>query len=305
MEIHVKIKKKMKINKIIAFLFLAVLATGCSKDENTRIRIFAEQMTAAGGGSKVLMDPAHINAAEWVAGEKINLNGTPYTIGGNTTDGYSLDLGSGDAPSTFYALYPASIVNGGNDIEVTNNGASASTVLIHSLAVNFRDGKHDVYFPMKAQAASDATSMTFQHLTAGLKLTLTNGGGSAVTLSSVKVVLVSADNVVPMVHNGVSTSWANFGMSLPTGIVGVLTDDIDVRKTSELNVRLKNNGTDNVTIAAGGSLTFCIPVTVTSLTQIAVAGYDASGAQRFVKGKALGNTAIDRNKMYYIPAISF
>ena len=61
----------------------------------------------------------------------------------------------------------------------------------------------------------------------------------------------------------------------------------------------------HVTIAAGSSLTFCIPVTVTSLTQIAVAGYDASGAQRFVKGKALGNTAIDRNKMYYLPAISF
>ena len=286
----------------------AVLAAGCTKEPSGdgRIRIFAEQMTAAGGGSKVLMDPAHINAAEWVAGEYINLNGTPYAIGGNTTDGYSVNLGSGEVPSTFYALYPASINDGGNNIEVTNGQASASTVLIHSLAVNFRDGRHDVYFPMKAQAASNAGSMTFEHLTAGLKLTLTNGSGSNVTLSSVKVVLVSADNVTPMVHNGVSTSWANYGMSLPAGIVGTLTDDIDVRKTSELNVRLKSNGSNNVSVDNGSSITFCIPVTVTSLTQIAVAGYDASGAQRFVKGKTFdATTAIERNKMYSIPTISF
>jgi hypothetical protein len=65
---------------------------------------------------------------------------------------------------------------------------------------------------------------------------------------------------------------------------------------------MKTSNVANVTIEAGQTLSFCVPVTVSSLDKITVVGFDGSGAQLFSKSKAV-STSIQRNKMYNIPTI--
>lgn len=301
-------KKKSFQLSAISLVALALLTVSCSKGD-VRIRLLAEHMTAAGNGAKVLMDPTNIDAAQWVAGEQINLGGTVYAIADDGEGGYCVNTGDDVLPSTLRALYPASVTDlRSNDIECRNHGGAVDSVLLHSLAINFRTGGHDVYFPMAATASTEATDMTFRHLTGGLKITLHNNSGAAVTLSSVKVVLVSATTVVPLEYSAdgatVRTFWAAHGMSLPTGDLGGITDNVDISKTSEMNFYLHRDDTPNVTIAAGESLCFCVPVTVSSLTKVVVAGYNESHVQRFVKIKSLGSTTtIERNIMYTLPTI--
>ncbi len=287
---------------------MALMVTGCGKDNNGRIRLLAEHMTTANSGAKILMDPADIDAAEWVAGEQINLNGTAYSIADDGDGGFCVNTGDAELPATLRALYPASVADArGNDIECRHHAGNVDSVLLHSLAINFRTGGHDVYFPMAAKASSGDGSMTFRHLTGGLKLTLHNNSGSAVTLSSVKVVLTSASEVTPLEYSAdgatVHTAWAAYGLTLPTGEIGEITGDVDISHTSEMNFYLYTGGSAGATIDADGDLSFCVPVTVSSLTKIAVVGYNASQAQCFLQSKDLSSKAINRNIMYAIPAI--
>ena len=129
-------------------LLAAVLATGCSKDHTGRYRLFAEQMVSAGNGAKVMVDPADLSAL-WLTGETININGNIYSIGGNDTEGYSVNTGEDALGATLYAIYPGGSF-GGNDVTVSHTGTgSGNEVVIYNLVLNFHnDGTHDVVFPM-------------------------------------------------------------------------------------------------------------------------------------------------------------
>ena len=147
----------MKTKIIMMSALLALVATGCTKDDNQkvndgRIKIFAEGMTAAGGNTKLLVDPANLtgkNGIQWKAGETVNLNGTPLGITGDQTNGYSIDPDGVDAVGgAYYAIYPGSTF-GDNNWTVTNNKSTASSITLSSLNIKFRDGgKHDIVFPM-------------------------------------------------------------------------------------------------------------------------------------------------------------
>ena len=316
----------MRTKQYIGFMLLAALATtGCESEMagDDILKIYTEKMTRE-GQAKVLVTPGNNNGDEWVVGEQINLNGTAYPIGYTNDDPanpfFHIVAPEGYvAPDHLYAIYPATVASGGNDIEVVNNGSAASTVLLKRLAVTFRanngvlDGTHEVYFPMAAHCGAGADSrLLFRHLTGGLLLTLHINSSSSVTLGSIKVALTSNNEVVPIVYsdNGlnVSTQWSASGMALPSGQIGNIEGDIDVSKTSEMHFSLMTSDggsvTEGVTIAAGAEIKFCVPVTVSSLTRITVAGYTTGGAQHFVKSKGLTNTAIERNKMYSVPTIA-
>ena len=82
-------------------MILALLAAGCGKEgADGRLRLVASPMTAAPAGAKVLMDPAALDAAEWVAGETIDLCGTPYTIASDGDGGFCVSTGSTALPAT-------------------------------------------------------------------------------------------------------------------------------------------------------------------------------------------------------------
>lgn len=294
----------MKKIRLIAFAVLALLATACGKDNSGLYRLISERMISA-GTSKVLVNPTDLSA-EWLADETININNHVYTITGDASSGHSVYTGEDALGSTLYALYPGSNF-GSNDITVTHTGAgSGNGVVLRKLVVNFHDGKHDVIFPMAtAGITSSSNSISFDHLTGGLKLTLTKGAGS-LNIATLKVITQTDVAAGPIsAHNGATASWEMQGPSLPEGEVGGISGDIDVKYSSVMYFDLESGATDYVTLVSGSPLSVCIPITVNSVKKITVVGYGTDGNQLFIRSKTLGDAVtIQRNKMYAIPTIA-
>ena len=295
---------------------LALVATGCTKDDNQkvndgRIKIFAENMTAAGGNTKLLVDPANLtgkNGIQWKADETVNLNGSSKPITGNTTDGYEIDpAGVAQAGGAYYAIYPGNIF-GGNSWTVTNNkNTSASSITLSSLNIKFRDGgKHDIVFPMATKIDNESTSMTFKHLTAGFKMTLHANTGVSLTQLKVYVYGTPGDAAGSATVDGMTCNvkWANEGPMVPIQEVGQVPDD-EPAYGSEMVFNLYDGDADDpgVTIANGGNLTFCIPVTLATVKKIAVVGYN-NGTKVFTKISSMSSVAIVRNTMYSVKTIN-
>ena len=293
----------MKKHRLIGLAALLALATGCGKDVADRISLFANSM---GGGAKVWMDPANVNSATWVAGEGINLNGTRYAITANGNGGgYSLEVEP--LAQDMYAVYPATMASGGNDITVENHGASGATITIKSLAVDFRDGGHRIVFPMAEKADANATSLYFDHLTAGLRLTLANGSGTGIAVDHLKVVVQGTAAAPAVTIDGVNytVAWAVQGPTTPSGDVGGIVGDREVTYSSEMNFQMQTAGTAGVTVPASGNIQFCIPATMRNVKRLSITGYDAAGQQLFAKSKDL-NPPLDLavNHMYNIPSFN-
>ena len=300
----------MKTNKIILIAAAAaLLAAACSKDNAVAgyIKIFAERMD--GGNSKVLMDPANPSGASWVADEQIDLNGTKCTIKGNNTDGFYLD-GVAPLSSTMYAVYPATVNAGGNHIAVSNNGATACGVNIHSLSVEFvDDNTQKVVFPMAAKAAANSRGLSFRHLTGGIRLTLKNTRTDADLDVARLVVTATTASGEPAIYKDLHPTMDGWNPSLlpglPTGEVGEINGAQDVRFISDMTLYLKDGSHDYKTIARNnGTITFCMPLLAREVKCLTIKGYSSTGTELFSKTKTLGTaTAIERNHMYNIPVI--
>lgn len=305
----------MKTKIIMMSALLALVATGCTKDDNQkvndgRIKIFAEGMTAAGGNTKLLVDPANLltpNGIQWKADETVNLNGSTKTITGNTTDGYSIDpAGVAQAGAAYYAIYPGATF-GGNSWSVTNNkNTSASSITLSSLNIKFRDGgKHDIVFPMATKIDNESTSMTFKHLTAGFKMTLHANSDAELTHLRVYVYGTPGDAAGSATVDGMTCNvkWANEGPMVPIQEVGQVPDD-EPAYGSEMVFNLYSEEVAGVNIAADGNLTFCIPVTLATVQKIAVVGYN-DATKVFTKISSMpSSVAIERNKMYSVKTIN-
>ncbi len=294
----------MKKHRLIGLAALLALATGCGKDNATadRISIFANSM---GGGAKVWMNPANVNGATWVAGEGINLNGTPYAITANGNGSFSLEVEP--LAEAMYAVYPATMASGGNDITVENHGASGATITIKRLAVDFRDGGHRIVFPMAEKADANATSLYFDHLTAGLRLTLANSSEDDIAVDHLKVVVQGTAAAPAVTIDGVdyTVAWAVQGPTTPSGDVGGIVGDREVTYSSEMNFQMQTSGTAGVTVPADSNIQFCVPATVGNVKRLSITGYDAAGQQLFTKSKDL-DTPLDLavNHMYNIPSFN-
>lgn len=290
----------MKTNKIITVAAaLVLMATGCKKEDLLSIRLLSEPMT---GGAKVLVDPANVNSAQWVAGEQINLNGTARTISHRDGNFY-LDL---DAPinGALLAVYPASVDANGNSVTF-----SANTVTINSLNVDFVAGGHRIIFPMAATANAGSESLKFDHLTGGLKLTLSDTATSSnYTVGSLRIVTYGDDATAAPIEerHGITATWAVQGPALPGGMVGETDGDVGMRYASQMYFTFSTDGTPGKAIADGGSISFCVPITVSSVKTLEVTGYGTDGKQLFSRTKTLGEAiAVQCNTMYTIPEIKF
>ena len=294
---------------IFNFIVLALLFVGCTKEEENagRINIFSEGMNA--NGSKVFIPSnndgtPNANGATWVAGESVNLNGTPRTITSDSDGRFSLPV----APLSemMYAVYPATMASGGNDITVENHGASGATITIKRLAVDFRDGGHRIIFPMAAKADANSGSLLFNHLTGALRLTLANSSNSGIVVDHLKVVVQDNAAASPVDRgDGVSHTvrWAVQGPTMPGGDVGI-SGDLEVSYSSEMYFNMQTSGNAGVTVPANGSISFCVPVTVNHVKRISITGYDANGVQLFSKVKELNSFEIEVNYMYNIPSFN-
>ena len=297
---------------IFIICLLALIATGCKKESNGRIRIFAENMR---NDSKILIDPEDIDESTWALGESILIGGSAYEI---CEDEYGFYI-NGVVATNGTAIYPGS-GDDYNDIEV-----SGSEVVLKRLAVNFisdngfiSETQHSVVFPMAAVLNDDDDELHFQHLTGGLMLTL-QVNSQPVEVASVKIVAQSASTVqnlgVNFGENSVTARWAVQGPTLPHGEVGENEDDYNAAYACEMNINFTNtdNGTEvtrfGATISYDG-LTFCVPITINSLHSLTVTGYSSAGAQLFHITKDLldeNDSPVEipilRNTMYTIPTI--
>lgn len=285
---------------ILVICLLALFATGCKKD-NHRIRIFARNMTTS--DSKVLVNPSSFDGGSWVAGESVLLYddgaGTSgvYPIGGDNISGYYIDVTPAPA-GPLSAFYPSGSF-GGNDIDVSDAG-----IVLKRLTINFHSNytMHDVAFPMMAFSDEENNNrLFFDHVTAGLKLTLTlDANSDPVNLASVKIVARNNSSVSNM-SPGVC-SWAVQGPTVPSGNIGIIGDQ-EVSYSSEMNFDFATEGVPGATVTSGG-LSFCIPITVSSLNDLTVIGYSATGAELFRKTKSLTTPIqLECNTMYVLPTI--
>lgn len=285
-------------------MLLTVLAAACGKEEavDGRLRLFAEEMTAATGSSKLLVDPADLTS-QWLTGERINVGGSAYSI--VKEDGnYYLGGSSVNLSASLYAIYPATVKDAlGNDIVVTNNSAGACAIDIHSLAVNFTgDGRHEVIFPMAAHYTTDSSGLMFRHLTGGLKLTLTNSTSGEITVDRL-VITATQDGGSAAIYKDLRPAWAASQLpGIPGGEVGEETGSQGAQFISDITLKLNTNGTAGVTIPGQG-ITFCVPMLAKDLKTLTVTGYHG-GTQVFLKSKTLTTaTNIQSNVMYTIPTI--
>lgn len=296
----------MKKTKILTIALLLATLAGCGKDNDGRIRVFADKMS--NGNSKVLIDPNNISSgAQWVAGEDwILLNNDPYEVQENV-DGYYIQTNDESIISgPIVAFYPCTEFGGNdNDIDIVDN-----TILLNRLVVEFTFDGHKIAFPMVATAQASAEELHFRHLTGGFRINLHNEGDD-VNLASVKIVAKSNTYAAPLSYDDndvtyetYTAKWAVQGPSVPTGSIGDNGDEVDVNYTSEMNFDFKSSYNDYVTV--NGDLSFCIPVTISSVDKLVVTGYDDEGNVLFNKVKDLPNPVpVARNHMYDTPVINF
>lgn len=176
--------------------------------------------------------------------------------------------------------------------------------------MNYTDNtyaSHKVVFPMAAQAAAESGSLYFDHLTAGLRLTLANSANSGYAIDHLKVVVQGTAAAGAVEKDGVSytVAWAVQGPTTPSGDIGGISGDRSVGYSSEMHLRMQTNGVAGVTVPAKGSISFCVPVTVCEMQRISITGYDASGVQLFTQSKSIDSDRpiLEVNHMYHIPSI--
>ena len=290
-------------------MFLAALAAGCSKDYDDnaygdRILLFAE--TVGNNNSKVAFDPATIpSGAEWIAGEPIWLNGNVYNIAFEENACYlkdGLDVPVEPLGVAMKAIYLGASY-GGNDVTV-----SSTEIILNNLVVKFRnDDKQEMAFPMVANAESGANKLYFNHLTGGMKITISKTEGSA-NVASLKMVAQSTTDEQNMSYGGVTARWAVQGPSVPTGNVGSNPDDVDVKYISEMNFSFMSGSNNYVTVSTT-PVSFCVPVTITPIKRLVLTGYASDGTEVFHVSKEFTSpvspVTVDRNRMYTVPDIVF
>lgn len=296
--------KQIKINIPLFSLFLlSLLLTGCKKDnvDPTRIRIFAESLNSNSG--KVWVDPVNNTSASasWIVNEAIDINGSSFSILERDNHFY---LDNVPTDGMRYAVYPATTSIGGNDLVVVNNGEAGTSIKINQLAINFRNGGHDIVFPMAARSAANADTMRFRHLTGGFRLNL-KANTSDCTLKTIKVVVQGTGSPQPVTVNGTNytTSWAVQGPTLPVDTIGDITTDLEIMYSSEMVFNMQTNGVSGVTVSSDG-ISFCIPVTICTARRLSISGFDNNNSPVFMATKDLDNINVLRNYLYSIPTIN-
>lgn len=299
--------------RIFELSIIIMLLVGCTKENDGRIRILAENM---GGNAKVLVDTEYIvSGSSWVQGERIDINGVSHPIVANG-DKFDLDVSANMPSGDLYAVYPATTqVSGGNDIVVNNRRGSGETeITINRLVVKYTTAdhsKHQTIFPMARKAAEGTSTLLFQHLTAGFKFTLKTNTSTA-NVASVKVVVQGTRAADTVKLDGVSyhTHWATQGPTMPAGEVGNINNNRQVDYCSEMYLDMEEPEHDYVTVGTDG-IVFCVPVTIGDVKRLTVTGYAANGSQLFVQTKDMEDdgeghySTLSRNTMYSIPVISF
>lgn len=313
----------MKKTKIFTLtLLVALLAAGCSKSEQeegavtasqnqkNRLWIFANDMGR--DGSKVSINPVNPNqAAQWITDEKVLVNGEVYKVAfDDQYQKYFLKDMSSDQPvmplsEEMSALYPGASFDG-NIIDIKND----KEIVMSQLEIAFLDGgRQAMAFPMIATASANSEALYFDHLSAGVQITIQNNG-TQINLKRLTIIAQSNENVVNLGTNDDNIArWAVEGPWVPLGPVGHNDDEIDVKYSSVMNFVLSDKVSHTEFKTLGSDpVTFCVPITISKMKRLKVIGYDEHDAIVFYKTKGFfpdddQEVDVERNKMYAFPKI--
>lgn len=312
----------MKKTKIFTLtLLVALLAAGCSKSEQeegavtasqnqkNRLWIFANDMGR--DGSKVSINPDDPSeGAQWITDERVLVNGNVYKVAfDDQYQKYFLkDISTNQPVMPFSeemsALYPGESF-GRNIVEIENG----KEVVMSQLEIAFLDGdRQAMAFPMIATASANSEALYFDHLSAGVQITLSNPNDD-INITRLTIIAQSNTEVGNLGIENTDTiaRWAVEGPWVPLGLVGHNDDEIDVKYSSVMNFVLsdKVSDTEYKTLVSGGELKFCIPITITQMDRIKVIGYDDNGDIAFYVKKEFngGTDELRSNNMYALPVI--
>ncbi len=157
-------KLKKKIALPLGTLVLACgLMAGCEKDISP---VFYLEVENVSDGTKMQVNG--LGGSRWVSGDKININGTEKAIAAGTGNKASV---TGIDRSSFYrAIFPASIVTGGN-------GTPCTVTLPSTYTYQVVEGYQKLDLPMAAYLTddeSDEYALYFKHLTGSVVVRVSN-----------------------------------------------------------------------------------------------------------------------------------
>jgi hypothetical protein len=180
-------------------------------------------------------------------------------------------------------------------------------VVLDRLTIDFMGENHMVIFPMMATATANSESLLFRHLTAGFKMNLQNSTEDDITVTAVKIIAGSTTNAARIAAlDGYSACWAKQGNtpSLPDGEVGEIGGDWNVNSASVMEFDVKTDGNNGATIEVGDELSFCVPVTISSVRYLTIELYNGNTLVKRVHADLGNEITVERNKMYRIPTIN-
>ena len=180
---------------------------GCTEESFNGITLYAENHT---NGTKTVVDGTNI---AWADGDKVDINGTPYTISNANTSAQLTGVKAvvGD---DLYALYPAGI------------GTRTDNTLALNLPSSYTyqkdaSGKQIIAFPMVAKGTmvEENGELRFKHLCAAIDVKVKNPASNPNTLHLNSITLTSATGQISGARTVTISDWSN-----PT-IAPDVTDD--------------------------------------------------------------------------------
>ena len=226
---EMKSKKLYFLLAGMALLGCVLAVSSCQKENDTDgIPEGAVLITAEGfGGMEGDKTSVSAESVIWENGDRVNLNGTDYTVTVSGSKAYVSGFSSPDAP--FRGIYPAGLTTGTQTVTVPSQYES-----------HYNNGRQVLHLPMLAMAGARADAIRFRHATAAVR------------------VLVKNSLNVDVVVTGVSVSSAEGqlcgtrGVTLGVGTLAVAAqseDDAIADEDKQVSVLL----TDSPLLAHGGS----------------------------------------------------
>ena len=164
----------LPINKLttIGLLLFSMLLGGCLKEDspvkegNNRLEIAAEGL---GGHQKMYIDDVN---AYWQTGDKVNINGTEYTLNVNSSNPATAYIENVLVTETYYGVFPASIFR-------SRDGGNVTVELPDTYQYK-TDGSHQVLDAPLGYYGDGDGRLYFRHLTGALTIQITAPEGFSV-----------------------------------------------------------------------------------------------------------------------------
>lgn len=231
----------MMMKKAVCLCILALMALSACQKEGDGLLLFIEGMD---NGSKMAVEGG---ASYWATGDKVNINGTEYTIDVNESSNTATVDATG--ATEYYGVYPSSIIDSRNGSNYVLNLPSTYT---YTTTNHYGRTLQNVSAPMVGYAEYDEnsnTSMQFKHVTAALNVKITNYHYDYAIV--VDTIMVSSND---------------YRLCGPTSIIINENFSLNAAATAEgdadsiKSVTMLFNGGATLQVEAGSSATVQIPV---------------------------------------------